>query len=67
MTVKLPPDLETHIAEKASAEGITVDAYVERIMRDATGASRREGKPLPVWPGRALSHLHREDLYDDVG
>ena len=36
MTVKLPLDLETHIAEKASAEGITVDAYVERIMRDAT-------------------------------
>jgi len=63
MTVKLPLDLETHIAEKASAEGITVDAYVERIMRDATGAPRRESEPLPAWPGRVLSDLRREELY----
>lgn len=67
MTIKLPPDLETQIAQKATAEGIPVDAYVERIMREATRAPRRESKSLPAWPGRVLSDLHREDLYDDVG
>jgi len=63
VTVTLPPELESRIAEKARAEGISAEAYVERVIREAAEASER--LPLPVWPGRALSELHREDLYEE--
>jgi hypothetical protein len=66
VTVTLPPEIESRIAEKARAEGISAEAYVERVIREAAGAGRSERLRLPVWPGRALSDLHREDLYDDV-
>jgi hypothetical protein len=66
MIVTLPPDLESRVAERARAEGISPEAYVERLIREATPLSPRQSAPLPVWPGRALSDLHREDLYDDV-
>jgi len=66
MTVTLPPDLESRIAEKARAEGVSAEAYIERVIREATARAPREAESLPVWPGRALSDLRREDLYDDV-
>jgi len=66
MTVTLPPELESRVAERARAEGISAEAYVERVIREATAEAPRKGLPLPVWPGRALSDLRREDLYDDV-
>ncbi len=66
MTVTLPPDLESRVAENARAEGISAEAYAERVIREATARAPRETAPLPGWPGRALSALRREDLYDDV-
>ncbi len=66
MTVTLPPDLESRVAEKARAEGISPEAYVERVIREAAAQAPRETALLPLWPGRALSELRREDLYDDV-
>jgi hypothetical protein len=66
MTVRLPPDLESRVAEKARSEGISPEAYVERLIRQATAQAPRKALPLPVWPGRALTDLYRQDLYDDV-
>jgi hypothetical protein len=66
MIVTLPPDLESHVAERARAEGISPEAYVERLIREATALTPPKSAPLPVWPGRTLSDLRREDLYDDV-
>ena len=67
MTVRLPPDLESRVAEKARSEGISPEAYVERLIRQATAqAPRKTPPPLPAWPSRALTDLRREDLYDDV-
>jgi len=65
MTVTLPPDLESCVAEKARAEGISPEAYVQRVIREATTRLPRKTVPLPVSPGRALGDLRREDLYDD--
>ena len=62
MTVRLPPELDSRVAERARAEGISAEAYVERVIREATADAPRKGLPLPVWPGRALSDLRREDL-----
>ncbi|HEV2380139.1 MAG TPA: hypothetical protein VG206_10140 [Terriglobia bacterium] len=66
MTVMLPTDLESRVAEKARAEGISPEAYVERVIRQATAQGTEGAAELPLWPGRALSDLRREDLYDDV-
>jgi len=66
MTVTLPPELESRVAQRARAEGISSEAYVERVVREATAEPPREAAPLPAWPGHALSALRREDLYDDA-
>jgi hypothetical protein len=66
MTITLPPELDRQIAERARAEGISSEEYVERLVRDATLQVSRSAAVLPSWPGRALSDLHREQLYDDA-
>ena len=66
MTVTLPPELESRVAQRARAEGISNQAYVERVIREATAQPPREAASLPAWPGHALSALRREDLYDDA-
>jgi len=63
MTVTLPPELEARVAQKAHAEGISSEAYVERVVREATAEKPREAAPLPEWPGHALNDLRRKDLY----
>jgi hypothetical protein len=66
MTITLPPELDSCIAQKARAEGLSSEAYVERVIREATGQTQQQTAPLPEWPGRALGDLRREDLYNDV-
>lgn len=62
MTVRLPPELESRVAEKSRAEGISPEAYIQRVIREATAHAPTKAAPLPVWPGRALSNLRREQL-----
>ena len=61
MTITIDPKLETRIREKAEAEGLTVDAYVERLV-GADQAAEEEleslaleglnsGAPIEVGPG----------------
>ena len=33
MTVMIKPELETQVVEKALAEGLTVDQYIEQLIR----------------------------------
>ncbi len=66
MTVTLPPELEIVVAERARARGISAQEYVERLVRDATQPEPQRPAALPSWPGRALSDLHRDQLYEDV-
>ena len=66
MTVTLPPEVELRVAQRARAEGISSDAYVERVVREAMAQPPREVAPLPAWPGHTLGALRREDLYDDA-
>jgi hypothetical protein len=66
MTVMLSPELESLVAKRARAEGISVEAYVERLVREATAQAPPEDALLPEWPGRVLGDLRREDLCDDA-
>lgn len=54
MTITISPKLEARIREKAEAEGLTVDAYVERLVT-ADEAAEEELEAL------ALEGLHSGD------
>ncbi len=66
MRITLPPELEIVVAERARAAGISAEEYVERLVRDAAQQAPQREVALPSWPGRTLSELHREQLYEDV-
>lgn len=34
MTIVIPPELETHVRDKAKAEGLSVEAYIEHLIRE---------------------------------
>jgi hypothetical protein len=60
MSIAIHPDLESKIRSRAEAEGITIEAYLERLVRaDQLGAEELEslaleglnsGTPIEVGP-----------------
>jgi hypothetical protein len=66
MTVTLPAEPEIVVAERARAQRISVEQYVEGLVRDATQPAPQCAAALPSWPGPTLSDLHRQQLYEDV-
>lgn len=59
MSLAIHPDLETKIRSRAEAEGLTVEAYLERLVQaDQQGAKELEtlaleglGSGTPIEPG----------------
>ena len=61
MTITIPPKLEVRLRARAEAEGLTVEAYVERLVRAEQQAEDdlealalagiNSGEPLEVGPG----------------
>ena len=66
MVVSLPPDIESRVAQRARAEGISNEAYVEKVVRQYVANEPGKAGPLPKWQGHALGDLRRQDLYDDA-
>jgi hypothetical protein len=70
LTVDLTLEEETLLAERARAQGESVDAFVHRVLREAaTGpakAPNQRSHALPKWPGRVIGDLRREDIYEDA-
>ncbi len=50
MSITIHPELEAMLRTRAEAEGITVEAYVERIARDDEQAH---------WPSKVLTRANR--------
>jgi hypothetical protein len=46
MTITIAPELESQLLEKAQAEGLTVEAYVGRLIRDEEDWQERFEAPL---------------------
>jgi formate dehydrogenase maturation protein FdhE len=46
MSINLPPELEAHVIEKARAEGVSVEAYIERLIREDEEWSEHLEAPL---------------------
>ena len=59
MSLAIHPELETKIRDRAEAEGLTIEAYLERLVRaDQQGADELESLSLqgiqsgdPIQPG----------------
>ena len=61
MTIDIHPELEVRLRARAEAEGLTVEAYVERLLRAEQQAEDeletlaleglRSGEPIEVGPG----------------
>jgi hypothetical protein len=66
LTVELTPEEGAKLEASAQLEGLTLDAFVHRVLAQAAGRVARPESGLPNWPGRPLSDLRREDIYDDV-
>ena len=61
MTITIDPKLEARLRERAEAEGLSVPAYVERLLKADQSAEEEleslaleglnSGEPIPVGPG----------------
>lgn len=61
MSITIPPDLEARLRARAQAEGLSIDAYVERLVRaDQQAEDQLEavaleglnsGEPIEAGPG----------------
>ncbi len=70
MTIEVSRETEARVTEEARRQGITVEAFLERLMSER-GAAARDAvgtvPELPVWHLGDAGPLHRRDIYDDVG
>jgi predicted transcriptional regulator len=46
MTIVISPQLEEHLRHVAQAEGVTVEAYIEQLIRDDEAWSRESADTL---------------------
>jgi len=70
MGLDISPNTETRLAAKARELGLSIDAFLERLMNeggDLAACAPPDAIPeLPVWHLGAHSSFHRWDIYDDV-
>jgi hypothetical protein len=70
MGLDILPEIEAHLAAKAQEKGLSVDAFLERLLNDAddltTSTATGEAPELPVWNLGVRGSLHRRDIYDAV-
>ena len=71
MSLDISLKTEARLAAKAREQGLSVDAFLERLLNDAgdltTGTANGAPPDLPVWHLGLRGSLHRRDIYDDVG
>ena len=70
MNLAISPETGARLAAKAVAQGISIDALLERLLDDTGGprgnAATGDAPQLPVWHLGLCGSLHRRDIYDDV-
>ena len=58
MSIAISPELEARLRARAQAEGLTVEAYIERIARDDQQAEE-ELEALAIWTTTPSTLLRR--------
>ena len=70
MSLDISLKTEARLAAKAREQGLSIDAFLERLLNDAAdlpASTTNGGAPeLPVWHLGVRGSLHRRDIYDDV-
>jgi hypothetical protein len=46
MTITIPPELEVTVRNKAQSEGLSIEAYVERLIREDEQFIEQSEEPL---------------------
>jgi len=78
MSLDVSLKTEARLAAKAREQGLSIDAFLERLLLfwstsssdtgDLTAGAANGGAPeLPVWHLGVRGGLHRRDIYDDAG
>jgi len=71
MSLDISLKTEARLAAKAREKGLSIDAFLERLLSDAgdltANVANGEAPELPVWHLGVRGSLHRRDIYDDVG
>jgi hypothetical protein len=71
MSLDISPKIENLLAAKAQEQGLSIDAFLERLLNEAGDLKLGSGTGTrPEFPVRHLGvigSLHRRDIYDDVG
>lgn len=71
MGLDISPNTETRVAAKARELGLSIDAFLERLLSESDNlggcAPRGSGPELPAWHLGARSSFHRRHIYDDAG
>ncbi len=68
MTLDLSPQAEARLIAKAQESGLSLEAFIEKLISDGdVKASVPIGRTpkLPVWDLGARGELHRRDIYED--
>ena len=68
MTLHISPQTEARLAAKAQESGLSVEAFIEKLIGDEGDLKTNAiGKrlELPVWDLGVRGELHRRDIYDD--
>ena len=70
MRLDISSKTEALLAAKALEKGLSVDAFLERLLNDAghipASTANGEAPQLPVRYLGVRGSLHRRDIYDDV-
>jgi hypothetical protein len=70
MSIEISREIEARLTDEAQRQGISVDALLERLIREreaATPVIGTDSAPeLPILHLGAMGSLHRRDIYDDV-
>ena len=72
LSVELTSEEQELLSVQATARGISLDALVHDVLRDAGAPpardrSSKEVPALPAWRGSVIGSLSREDIYGDAG
>lgn len=69
MSLKISEQTEAFLTEEARRQGISVDALLQRLVKESginTCAPLSETPELPILRLGPMGPLHRRDIYDDV-
>ena len=82
MSLDISLETEARLAARAKEQGLSVDAYLERLTEPPQGVrgldilkeagiqpestANGDAPHLPVWNLGVRGSLHRRDIYDDV-